>query len=149
MKGNKQVPFRLITRRGRESREGRKKTRAAGERKEIRQISQRLKCKLSLFIPPVSYCCGRAGKSLSSVPVGVFCHPTLCLFTVPLVSGAKDGQFICRIHLIFSGSFFFVVATKTQAPFNLLPIFQSMSLSVLFVHHGRLDCVLREEKKTG
>lgn len=112
MKGNKQVPFRLITRRGRESREGRKKTRAVGERKEIRQISQRLKCKLSIFIPPVSYCCGRTGKSLSSVPVVVFCHPTLCLFTVLLVSGAKDGQFICRNHQIF----YFFVATKTQPP---------------------------------
>lgn len=105
---------------------GGEERRGGGERREIRRISQRWKCKLSLFIPPLSYCCGRTGKTSSSVPVSVYCH---------------------SIHLLLVYCPSHIRRLRNNSPAILCcPACSRMSLFALCAHHECLDRVQREHR---
>lgn len=90
MKGNKQVPFRLIPRRGRERRgeDGRRE----GDKGDGTKMESYI---VTLHSSPLSFYCERSGETLSSIPVFVYFqfHPP---FPCILSLSYQDGQFIFR-----------------------------------------------------
>lgn len=109
---------------------------------------KRWKTKLSSFIQPLSLYCDRTAELEKPYPLSLFSfHPPFSLFTVFLISGAKDDQFIfgkqVSEHQIF-------VATKKKRKKRNSPSIlcqfacSRMRMFALCAHHERLDCVLRE-----
>lgn len=113
MKGNKQVPFSVITSRER----ARERRGEEGKREEIGVLhkDRKLNCHSSfhlyLFIVTEPYAL--------SLFLCIFIRSTFSLYAVPLTSGAKNGQFLFRKqiseHQIFAfsiGNFFAILHAK-------------------------------------
>lgn len=149
MKGNKQIPFRLITRRGREregERRGERREEKRGEEKEIRETAQRWKPELSFFIPPLSFCCDSTGKTLSSIPVFVYvCSIHLMLVYCPSHARSQGWPIHLQeadLRTSFTSTF---CGYEKHQPGNFVPTCSLKDeVVVLCVHHECLDCVLRE-----